>query len=50
MNLYFEVVIHMRKVALVDSLESTFGGCIWRERITDYGTNLLYLEATLANM
>lgn len=46
----FEAAVHMRVVVFVDSLETAFYGCTWKERAADLRTILHYLETILANM
>lgn len=47
---YLEIAIHMREATFVDSLETTFNDCIWRERATILRTILHYSKAILANI
>lgn len=45
-----EVDVHMREVALIDSSNIIFGGCIWKQWTTNWRTILHYPKAILANI
>lgn len=46
----FEFAIHMREVALVNSIEIMFSGCTCGERVAILRTILCYLKAILTNI
>jgi len=48
--LVLEVVVHMRKVALIDSSEATFNNCTWIGRVGVLRTILRYPKVISSNI